>query len=377
MYIKKAEFLSLFFAVIFIFAASAFSQTPEPTPPPIKDDPIEKVFIEEIKLNISALNKAGNFVDDLKKEDVVIVEDGRLHQPNSLRRIPANVLIVLDTGGEMRRAKSLSQTRKTAAFLVNSLKAEDSVAVLEYNDKVRFLSDWTKNKAEILNNLNEDLNFGKRSVFLDALSEAKKFMEKMPLENRHLVLITDGTDSFENDKKRLDAMNELLTTDINIHVISYTRMEKKEIAPNKSRIRKGEPKPQRVPEEIAATLPLGVRDTITAPRILSVNTDKKMINAIKKREQAIAAGENFLLRLSRDTNGEFVLPENPDEMLEKTGFVAQTIDSSYVLTYTPKRPLTESPAGEVRNIIVSSKRPGLNIQARRKLITIQDKMKMQ
>ena len=109
---KKSNFIFLFFAIFVIFGVSVFAQKPEPTPPPIKDDPVEKVFIEEIKLNISALDKAGNFVDDLKKEDVVIVEDGRLHQPSSLRRIPANVLIVLDTGGEMRRAKSLSQTRK-------------------------------------------------------------------------------------------------------------------------------------------------------------------------------------------------------------------------------------------------------------------------
>ena len=248
---------------------------------------------------------------------------------------------------------------------------------MEYNDKVRFLTDWTKNKAEILNYLSENLDFGKRSVFLDALGEAKKFMQKKPLENRHIVLITDGTDSFDNDEKRREAMNELLTTDINIHVISYTRMEAKEIAPNKSRIRKGEPKPQRVPDEIAATMPQGVRDTITAPRILSVNTDKKMINAIKKREKAIADGENFLLRLSKDTNGEFILPENPDEMLEKAAFVAQTIDSSYVLTYTPKRPLSDSPIGEVRNIVVSSKRPGLDVQARRKLIASRDKTEIQ
>lgn len=368
MYHKKAHFFTLFIFVFFVFASSASSQTPVPTPPPIQDEPIEKIFTEEIKLNISALNKAGDFVNDLEKDDVVIVEDGRLHQASSLRRIPANVLIVLDTGGEMRRAKSLSQTRKTAVNLINSLKAQDSVAVLEYHDKVEFISEWTTNKAEVLDALERDLDFGKRSVFLDALVEAKKFMQRTRLENRHLVLITDGTDSFENDAKRHAVMNELLATDINVHVISYTRMEKKEIAPEKSAVREGEPKPQRVPDEIAATLPPGVRDTITAPRILSINTDKKMRNAIKKREQAIADSENFLLRLSRDTNGEFILPDNPDEMLEKARFVAQTIDSSYVLTYTPKRPLTESLAGEVRNIVVSSKRPGLDIQARRKLI---------
>ena len=55
------------------------------------------------------------------KEDLVINEDNVLHQADSIRRIPANVLIVLDTGGEMRMAKSINQTRKTAFGLIDSL----------------------------------------------------------------------------------------------------------------------------------------------------------------------------------------------------------------------------------------------------------------
>jgi len=42
------------------------------------------------------------------------------------------------------------------------------------------------------------------------------------------------------------------------------------------------------------------------------------------------------------------------------------IDSSYVVTYTPKIPVDET--GTERNILVTSKRPGLVVEARRKLI---------
>ena len=77
--------------------------------------------------------------------------------------------------------------------------------------------------------------------------------------------------------------------------------------------------------------------------------------------------------LSKDTNGEFTLPESNEEMLEKTALIARIIDSSYVVTYVPKRSLSDSSAGEIRNIEVSSRRPDLQVQARRKLIVSSDK----
>nr|MBA2605637.1 hypothetical protein [Acidobacteriota bacterium] len=68
------------------------------------------------------------------------------------------------------------------------------------------------------------------------------------------------------------------------------------------------------------------------------------------------------------TNGEFTLPESKEEMLDKPTLIARIIDSSYVVTYAPKRALSESIAGEVRIIEVSSRRPNLQVQARRKLV---------
>ena len=89
---------------------------------------------------------------------------------------------------------------------------------------------------------------------------------------------------------------------------------------------------------------------------------------MKERENALIESEKYLTDLSKDTNGEIILPTSNEEMLEKTAVIAAVIDSSYVLTYTPRRALSESKTGEIRNIEVSSRRPDLQVQARRKLI---------
>ena len=354
--------------ILLILALYAATNAQTPAPTPIEDNNPERIFTEEIKLNVSAVDRRnGKFFAGVKNEDLVIIEDERLHQASSLRRIPANVLVVMDTGGEMRRAKSLDQTKKTAKSLINALSAEDSVAVMQYHDKVEIIAEWT-NKEEALKILNAKANFGKRSSFINALDAANKFLQKTPLENRHLVLITDGTDTFNNHSERNTAMRNLLATDINVHIFSYTQMERAQIATQTGRFKKGEPKPQRLPEEVIIALPREQQAMLRMPRLGSMVTDKEFLRKMKERENALIESEKYLTDLSKDTNGEIILPASNEEMLEKTAVIAAIIDSSYVLTYTPRRALSESKAGEIRNIEVSSRRPDLQVQARRKLI---------
>lgn len=365
MFLRQTKFFLFIFASIFAFAIISNAQRPTPTPA-IDDDPV-RVDTEEIKVNVSAFNRFGEFVPEVEKEDLVIQEDGRLHQATSVRRIPANVLIVVDTGGELRQVKNITQTRDTAKELIRKLDPANSIAVLEYNDKARILTEWTTNKLKILDDLDKKLIFGKRSIFSDALELATEFLSKSEVENRHLVLISDGTDSLWSDERRAEVLRGLLGTNINVHVISYTQLELAEIDPKAKAIQEGSPK-KALPPEVVEQLPNGIKDMAQAPRIASINTDKKFIDTMKKRQTALEESEKYLLNLTESTSGLFILPDDTDEMIEKTELLAKVIDSNYVVTYTPKRPLNESEKGEIRNIEVSSRRSGLQVLAKRKLV---------
>ncbi len=356
--------LVLFTVAVLIFCAASNAQTP--TPIPANDDETERVYSEEIKLNVAAYDLNGKFVGDVKKEDLVISEDGRLNQASSLRRIPANVLVVLDTGGEMRDAKRLKNTIAAAINVINALQTEDFVAVIDYHDKVEIVAEWT-NKVEAIKLLETKANFGRRSVFTDALDAATSFLLETPRDNRHLVLITDGTNTFENSSEREAATQKLLATDINVHVISYTQLERAALESRTKGISKTPPK-QAMPDEIKATLPNGIRDAVTTPKSRTISADHKLMQVLKERKRALLEGEKYLTQLSKDTNGYLILPETSDEMLEKAANMAGIIDSSYVLTYVPKRALSESKAGEIRRIEVTSRRPNLRVLANRKLV---------
>lgn len=365
MFYKKLPLLLLLFAP---FSLISIAQTPTSTPPEIDDKP-EVFFTEEIKMNVSAFNREGDFISDVDKDDLVINEDGRLHQADSLRRIPANVLIVLDTGGELRQVKSIDLTRKVARALINQLMPQDSVAVLQYFDKADILVDWTNDKQAANQVLDTELNFGRRSIFVDALRLATEFLQKSKRDNLNLVLISDGTDSVYNQTERDRALRELLASSISVHVISYTQLEYDKVLPKtKSVTRK--PPPQQNIGAIPQPLQKGDGNDVTKIPILTINTDKGFLKTMRERKDSLVESQKFLNDLAADTSGMFILPATTQEMIDKTKIVAQAIDSNYVLTYTPKRLLSESPDGEIREIVVTSKRPGLQVESRRKLVVM-------
>jgi hypothetical protein len=350
--------------VTFVSFTAAQSGRVQPTPTPTPDDTV-RIDTEEIKLNILAFDEAGEYVGDVRAEDVVITDNNILHQPTSVRRMPANVLIVMDTGGELRVKKTLDQTRDTARGVINALDKNDRISIVEYSDRAAVVADWTTDRT-VLEQAIRKTRFGRRSAFVGAIELASGVLSATPADNRHLVLITDGTDSFYGTAEKVEALRTLLSTDITVHVISYTRMEVNDIEPRTKGISKSPP-PKAMPDEVAATLPNGVRDVARAPKIgPTIIVDRKHLKVMRERRDDLEAAEQQLIALSENTNGTIVIPLDGAEMVEKTSAVARYIDSSYVLTYMPKIAVSESPDERVIN--VTSKRPGLIIQAKRRFV---------
>ncbi|PYS92166.1 MAG: hypothetical protein DMF62_01205 [Acidobacteria bacterium] len=362
---SKIVFLLFSFLLLAALASAQSGRVqPKATPTPPEDDPV-KVDTEEVKLNLLAFDERGQFFQGVTKDDVVITDNNILHAPESLKRIPANVLIVMDTGGEDRSMKSLDGTRRVARALVANLRPEDSVAILQYADKAVMTSEWSTDKEQISKSIGRT-KFGIHSAFVDALNLARSFLMSGELENKHLVLITDGTDSSVDLSRKNAAMKSFLTTDIAVHVLSYAKMEAVAIEPRTKAISNA-PAPVVMPDEVKATLPNGSRDIMQAPKIgPTINVDRTFLRKMRARKADLELAEEMLQTLAENTNGTDITPGSVDEMEAKTATVAKNIDASYVLTYIPKVPFAEK--GGERNIEVTSKRAGLVVQAKRKFV---------
>ncbi|MCS6874115.1 MAG: VWA domain-containing protein [Pyrinomonadaceae bacterium] len=322
----------------------------------------ERITVEEIQINFSAFDSNGSFVPDVRLEDFVILENGRIHQPVSVRYLPANVLILIDVGSEMPYAKRRKISAQIARELVNSLRKEDLIAIMQYAEKISLVSDWTSDKKAIIEKLDErKLDIGKLSNFYLAIIEAVKFLQKAK-SNRHLVIITDGVDSSNQKETMRTALRDLLSSDVNVHVISWTSLQKRAIEES-LKVSPSIKKPQ---------LPPGAEPPIqgSTPNfpVLTINLDREMIKKRRQDIEKLKKSESFLTEISESTNGELFLPDSEEEMLTKAPQLALNIDSQYTATYIPKSPLSEAQDGEVRIIEVFSKRQGLLVQGKRKLI---------
>jgi hypothetical protein len=58
-----------------------------------------RVFTEEVRLPVVATDAGGHYDAALEADEVLVLEDGEPQQIRSVRHIPGNVLMILDTGG--------------------------------------------------------------------------------------------------------------------------------------------------------------------------------------------------------------------------------------------------------------------------------------
>src|SRR4029079_4297989 len=90
-----------------------------------QDDDKVKVFTEEVRLPVLAVDQFGHYDPTVVPEDILVLEDGVAQQIKRVRRIPANVLLMLDTGGELSglggMSKRPSLTKEVALELLGRL----------------------------------------------------------------------------------------------------------------------------------------------------------------------------------------------------------------------------------------------------------------
>ena len=378
----KAVFPKLLVALTgILYPVCIFCQQPTPSPTP--DESI-KINTEEVRLNVMAQNAYGRFVSTLKPDDLLVVEEGTPQTITSMRRLPANVLLVLDTGGDLNLVKSTELTRLTAKIAVNNLAREDSVSVIQVGDKVETLADWSSNREAVFAGLDKKLFGSKRVRLADGLKAAVDLFASKPLENRHIVLISDGLDTVATEAALRQSMDDLQAANITIHVISYTGLES--AAARKSgkvvRMGKGDTKPrisQDRFEEMLMGMPVPpdpklaakarefLRTMNSSQRLLTVELDRPRIANMQNKQKIENESETKLQTAADDSGGMFQAPEEAETMFTFAADVARAIDSQYVITYNPTVPIDPSHP-PIRKVRVSSHCDGVTIRSRQKLV---------
>jgi VWFA-related protein len=366
-----------------IFASAAFAVAlsaaplraqsgvrPKPTPTP-QDDEAERIYTEEVRLPVFAYDEQGRPDIHLERDDVLIVEDDVPQEVKSVRRVPASVVLVLGTGWDLDPIVRANDTRDIALSVIAGLKEGDRLAVIQFNSRTDTLQAWTPERAAAARAVKSKLASGSGSDLSKAIKRATEMLAQTPVGNRHLVLVTDGIDT-ASSKDREDAVKRLIASQATLHVISYTAVAGEAV---KQPWWKNPPEKPGATQSRADQATVGIDPTrppgMRGPGInpISVNSGITFDPALRRRrkeaEREMMRGESRLKTLTEETGGRILLPETVEGMVTEGAAVARDIDSQYVVTYTPKRPLRRASATEYRKIHVGARRVGLTLRARR------------
>lgn len=355
------------FLLLLVSASQSRAQsgrtTPRPTPTPELREPQEpiRIFTEEVRLPVFVTDDQGRFDPTLEIKDVLVLEDNVAQEVRSVRRIPANVLLVLDTSGGINPMMRTNTTRDVALSFVATLKQDDRIALVQAGDRVELLQDWTSDVEPLKRVLKTKLSSGRKKRVSEALLEAARQLKNQPAGSRHVVLITDGVEA--NDKSYAEAVRQLNAAQATVYVISYTLMGREAINSNNPLVTYGGP-PRRTANDTARE----ADPTIPVPRpninVATIDTDREMRRKRKEYSDATKKSEERLTRLAEETGGRIFLPESEEEMRTQGREVARDIGAQYVITYKPKRPLAEARPGEYRRVKVALSRQGLTVRSR-------------
>ena len=372
MFFRRLPNLTASALFVLLLAAPLCAQSgvrPRPTPKP-EEEETESVYTEEVRIPVFAFDEKGNFDATLAVDDVLVVEDDVPQQVKSVRRTPASVVLLLGTGWDLDPIVRVNTTRDVALSVIRNLREGDSLAVVQYNGKVDTLQGWTGDRLEAVRAVRSKLVSGEGSNLSRGMKRAVELLSERPVGNRHLVIVTDGID-MAGAKDYEDAKRRLIASQTTLHVISYT-----EVA------REGMKKPwwKNPPEKPGATQsaadqttvgidptrPPGMRGPGINPHDVNsgITFDPALRRRRKEAEREMQRGEARLKTLTEETGGRLRLPDSEEGMSVEAAAVAREIDSQYVITYSPKRPLRRATATEYRRIHVGARRQGLTLRAR-------------
>jgi Ca-activated chloride channel family protein len=196
------------------------AQSGASTPPPLTFG----VEIEVVNLSVSVTDAQNQYVTGLKESEFSVFEDGIRQKLTifSHQDVPISLALMIDGSASM--IYKLKEARAAASQFVKTLRPQDLAQVVEFNDRVRILEDFTGDHAKLLDAISRTDSSGPTAlhnalyVTLKDLDRQGKRKAAGDTRRRAIVILSDGEDtaSIVTDKQVIELAKK---TEIAIYTI--------------------------------------------------------------------------------------------------------------------------------------------------------------
>ncbi|TKJ31212.1 hypothetical protein CEE39_07490 [bacterium (candidate division B38) B3_B38] len=204
-----------------------------PSPPPtsfLSSQANFSAVVHLVSLNVSVTDKNNRYISDLGPEDFTVLEDGKPQKIYSFSRQdkPITIALVIDSSGSMRA--DMEAVQESAINFVNAaVRLEDQVMVVEFDERINFLVDYTNNLQDIIDAINK-VRADRGTALYDAVYSTIERLRFLP-ERKAVVLLSDGVDTKyfgggpASTHTYLDVLEMAQRNDITIYTIGLRRSE--------------------------------------------------------------------------------------------------------------------------------------------------------
>jgi Ca-activated chloride channel family protein len=217
--------LLAFFVVPAAVQAQQQAAKPSPTPPDASEqEPSETIFIRRVRLPITVLDKKGQFVPGLTKNDFVILEDKVQQEIETFsddlgQSLPVFVAVLMDTSPSTAGKLKFEQESAMNFIYTVTRARKDQVLFATFDHEINLRQDFT-NKQDLLDRaVSAVKQTGTQTALYDAIWQFCDEKLRTAAGRRVMVVITDGEDTFSHADIR-DAISIAQRTETTIFAIS-------------------------------------------------------------------------------------------------------------------------------------------------------------
>jgi Ca-activated chloride channel homolog len=214
------------FVSLVTLAGLAQAQKPKPSPTPPRDDDQESIttFIRRVRLPITVVDKKGQFVSGLTKNDFLILEDKVPQQVETFaddlgEALPLYVAVLMDTSPST--AGKLKFEQESAMNFIHTVvrPRRDRVLFATFDHEINLRQDFT-DKLDLLDKAVDGVKkLGNQTALFDAVWQFCDEKLRSVAGRRVLVIISDGEDTYSRANIR-DAIDIAQRTETTIYAIS-------------------------------------------------------------------------------------------------------------------------------------------------------------
>ncbi|MDQ6788536.1 MAG: VWA domain-containing protein [Acidobacteriota bacterium] len=282
--------------------------SPSATPTPEVEETIV-IETDEVNLNVRVIDRNNRPINNLRKEEFKVYEDNVLQPITSFTKaeVPTNYSLVLDNSGSLR--SQLDKVIEASKIIVATNKPEDETSVIRFvsSDKIEIVQDFTPNKADLNEALENLYVEGGQTAIIDAVylaaekvDEYEKSHDSNDKKRRALILVSDGEDvsSYYKEQQLFDLLRE---ADVQIFTVGF------------------------------------------------VNELSKDSGFISKSKQSKA--KSFLERLATETGGKSYFPNSINELNDIARDIASELRTQYVVSYAPTNPEKDNSFRNIKVVV--------------------------